>query len=68
MQFSEFLPFEGIDVGIDRPSLVSWQLYECRASFPYTGQLGDVTYNPGDYAASPETRLDELRRIGLALE
>ena len=69
VQISEFLPFEGIDVGIDRRSPVSWQLYERRGSFPYTGQLHEVTYTPGDYAAdAPETRLEELRRIGLALE
>ena len=69
VQISEFLPFEGIDVGIDRRSPVSWQLYERRGSFPYTGRLGEVTYTPGDYASdAPETRLDELRRIGLALE
>ena len=69
VQISEFLPFEGIDVGIDRRSPVSWQLYERRGSFPYTGQLHEVTYTPGDYAPDAlAVRLDEVRRIGLALE
>ncbi|MYI20987.1 MAG: sulfatase-like hydrolase/transferase, partial [Acidimicrobiia bacterium] len=69
VQISEFLPFEGIDVGIDRRSPVSWQLYQRRGSFPYTGQLHEVTYTPGDYAPDAlAVRLDEVRRIGLALE
>ena len=69
VQISEFLPFEGIDVGIDRRSPVSWQLYERRGSFPYTGRLGEVVYTPGEYAADAlAIRLDEARRIGLALE
>jgi arylsulfatase A-like enzyme len=43
-------PFQGIDVGIDRKSPVSWRLYEQHGTFAYTGSLGSVTYLPGDYA------------------
>ncbi len=31
-------PFEGIDVGIDRRSPVSWEIYEADGPFPFTGQ------------------------------
>ena len=69
VQISEYLPFEGIDIGIDRRSPVSWQLYERRGGFPYTGRLDEVIYTPGDYAPDAlVVRLDEVRRIGLALE
>ncbi len=40
-------PFEGIDVGIDRRSPVSWEIYERFGPFPYTGALHSVTYTPG---------------------
>jgi arylsulfatase len=51
-------PFQGIDVGIDRRSPVSWSVFERHGSFPYTGQLDAVTYVPGAYAPySPEAVL-----------
>ena len=43
-------PFEGIDVGIDRRSPVSWAVYEHHGPFPYTGNLESVVYRPGDLA------------------
>ena len=43
-------PFEGIDVGIDRRSPVSWDVYERHGPFPYTGDLASVTYRPGEMA------------------
>ncbi|MEZ5141781.1 MAG: arylsulfatase [Acidimicrobiales bacterium] len=62
-------PFQGIDVGIDRRSPVSWELYERFGSFPYTGTLHSVTYTPGDPAPdSPETMIDLLREIGSKFE
>jgi arylsulfatase A-like enzyme len=64
-----FLPFEGIDIGVDRRSPVSWELFTRRGAFPYAGTINAVTYEPG--APSPdaeETRIDDLREIGLALE
>lgn len=43
-------PFQGIDVGIDRRSPVSWRLYEQHRTFPYQGRIDSVTYLPGDFA------------------
>ncbi len=43
-------PFEGIDVGVDRRSPVSWDVYERHGPFPYTGELRSVTYRPGELA------------------
>ena len=43
-------PFEGIDVGIDRRSPVSWEVYEKHGPFPYAGTLRAVTYRPGDWS------------------
>ena len=40
-------PLQGIDVGIDRRSPVSWPVYERHGPFPYTGDLTSVTYTPG---------------------
>ncbi len=44
-------PFEGIDVGIDRRSPVSWEIYERFGPFPYSGTLGSVRYEPGEPGA-----------------
>ncbi|MGI9625051.1 MAG: arylsulfatase [Acidimicrobiales bacterium] len=64
-----FLPFEGIDVGVDRRSPVSWDLYSRRGPFPYTGQIDAVQYSPGPPAPDADSvRIDDLRKIGLALE
>lgn len=69
MQIFGFLPYEGIDVGLDRRSPVSWELYQRHGSFPYTGTITQVRYDPGDPAPdAEEVRIDELREIGLALE
>jgi hypothetical protein len=43
-------PLQGIDIGLDRRSPVSWPLYERHGSFPYTGSLASVTYLPGEPA------------------
>ena len=62
-------PFEGIDVGIDRRSPVSWEIYEELGPFPYTGALRSVRYEPGDRAPeSPEGMLDMLREMGAKFE
>jgi arylsulfatase len=62
-------PFEGIDVGIDRRSPVSWELYERFGPFPYTGALRSVTYTPGEPAPdAPVNLMDMLREIGAAFE
>ncbi|MGE3619092.1 MAG: arylsulfatase [Acidimicrobiia bacterium] len=64
-----FLPFGGIDVGIDRRSPVSWDLYRRHGCFPYTGALHAVTYTPG--ALAPDAgplQLERARQAALALE
>ncbi|MEE9414488.1 MAG: arylsulfatase [Acidimicrobiales bacterium] len=52
-------PFEGIDVGIDRRSPVSWDIYERHGPFRYTGTLHAVTYEPGDAAPDAPPQLAE---------
>jgi arylsulfatase len=62
-------PFEGIDVGIDRRSPVSWEIYETHGPFPFSGTIQSVTYEPGDPAPdSPRVMLDMLREMGLQYE
>ena len=62
-------PFEGIDVGIDRRSPVSWAVYERHGPFPYTGTLHSVTYTPGELAPDAGARwLDVLRESGSRYE
>ncbi|HYF44639.1 MAG TPA: arylsulfatase [Acidimicrobiales bacterium] len=62
-------PFEGIDVGIDRRSPVSWAIYERFGPFPWTGDLHSVTYTPGDPAPdAPSMMLDMLRDMGRTYE
>lgn len=69
VQLSGFLPFEGIDVGLDRRSPVSWNLYTRHGAFPFTGALTAVTYEPGAVAPDAAERLiDEARRVGIGLE
>jgi hypothetical protein len=43
-------PYEGIDVGIDRRGPVHWGVYERHGAFPYSGDLQNVTYTPGEIA------------------
>jgi arylsulfatase A-like enzyme len=58
-------PFQGIDVGIDSKSPVVWG----RGSFPFTGQIRQVRYTPGDLAPdSPVAMLDFLRQLGQSFE
>jgi arylsulfatase A-like enzyme len=58
-------PFQGIDVGLDSKSPVVWG----RGSFPYTGQISQVRYTPGDLAPdSPVAMLDFLRQLGQSFE
>jgi arylsulfatase len=62
-------PFEGIDVGIDRRSPVSWPLYERHGVFPFTGRLRHVRYQPGQPAPDAPTQfLDMLREWGRSFE
>ncbi len=62
-----FAPFQGIDVGIDRRSPVSWSLYERHGTFPYSGELVAVTYRPGPAAPyDPEHLVAAIRAAGRA--
>lgn len=62
-------PFQGISVGVDRKSPVSWPLYERHRSFRYSGGLRAVTYLPGAPAPyDPETVVQALREAAAAFE
>ncbi|MFN8040018.1 MAG: arylsulfatase [Acidimicrobiales bacterium] len=62
-------PFQGIDVGIDRRSPVSWEQYERFGPFPFTGDLHSVTYTPGDPAPdAPQNLMAMLREMGAKFE
>jgi len=62
-------PFQGIDIGIDRRSPVSWPLFQRHGGFAFTGQLHQVAYAPGQQAPdSPENYLDMLREWGRSFE
>ena len=62
-------PFQGIDIGIDRRSPVSWALHERHGAFPFSGTLHRVAYQPGDPAPdSPAGFLDMLRDWGRTFE
>ncbi len=67
--FMAMAPFEGVDVGIDRRSPVSWDVYQRHGPFPYTGTLTAVTYRPGEPSPdSAELFIDYLREAGTRFE
>ncbi|GGQ58323.1 hypothetical protein [Streptomyces flaveolus] len=47
-------PLQGISVGVDRTSPVSWPPYERHRGFRLTGRLRSVTYRPGEAASAFE--------------
>lgn len=62
-------PFQGIDVGRNRRSPVCWALYEAHGSYPYSGVIDRVTYQPGAPAPdAPGEMLELLREIGAKYE
>jgi arylsulfatase A-like enzyme len=62
-------PMQGISVGINPGSPVSWDLYQAHGTFPYSGELTSVTYRPGEPAPyDPETVVAALRAAGAAFE
>ena len=62
-------PFEGIDVGIDRRSPVSWKIYEKHGPFPYRGTLHAATFKPGELAPDAAVKfLDFLKEAGTRFE
>ena len=68
-QLTSMAPFEGIDVGIDRRSPVSWAVYERHGPFRYTGALHSVTYTPGELSPDAGARwVDVMRESGTRYE
>lgn len=62
-------PFNGIDVGVDRRSPVSWRIYQQHGTFPFSGRLRSVTYTPGPEAPdSPTSFIDVLKEWGRRFE
>lgn len=62
-------PFQGIGVGIDRGSPVSWSVYERHGPFPFSGRLDWVRYVPGELADyDPATIMRALREAGRTYE
>ena len=62
-------PFEGISVGIDPRSPVSWDVYRRFGPFPYSGSLTAVTYTPGEHAPdAPVHIVGMLRELGVRYE
>ena len=62
-------PFQGIDVGVDRRSPVSWSIREAHGTFRWSGTIHHVTYRPGELAPDAGRRwLDVLRESGTKYE
>lgn len=62
-------PFQGISIGIDRKSPVSWPLFGRHRSFRYQGTLRSVTYTPGEPGPdSPEAVAAALKQAAAAFE
>ncbi|MDI2127460.1 arylsulfatase [Yinghuangia seranimata] len=62
-------PLQGVSVGVDRKSPVSWPVYERHGAFRYSGALRAVTYTPGAPAAyDPETVVRTLREAAATYE
>ncbi len=63
------VPFQGIDIGADRASPVSWPLREAHGAFGYRGRIRSVTYQPGEFAPDSPYRAgpDEVRAMARAI-
>lgn len=69
VQLTWLVPFNGINIGIDRRSPVSWELAERRGTFRWTGNLRSVTYEPGELAPDAfATMIDQFREMGRATQ
>jgi arylsulfatase len=63
--FVGIAPFQGIDVGIDRRSPVSWDVHQRHGNFAYTGTLHSAHWEPGEMAGpSGAALVDILKKIG----
>ncbi|MCS0634850.1 arylsulfatase [Streptomyces sp. LP05-1] len=62
-------PFQGISIGVDRKSPVSWPVYERHGTFRYTGALHVVGYTPGEPGPdAPAVITAALREAAAAYE
>ncbi|MFE1348907.1 arylsulfatase [Streptomyces sp. NPDC058757] len=62
-------PFQGISIGVDRKSPVSWPLHERHRSFRHTGGIRSVTSRPGAPGPdSPEAVATALEEAAAAFE
>jgi arylsulfatase len=62
-------PFQGIDVGIDRKSPVSWSVHERHGAFSFSGEIHRVSYQPGAPAPDhPDNFMQVLRDWGRTFE
>jgi arylsulfatase A-like enzyme len=55
-------PFQGIDVGIDRRSPVSWERYLRHGTFPYSGALHFARWEPGEQSPEDPAKFTEFLR------
>jgi arylsulfatase A-like enzyme len=62
-------PFSGIDVGRNTGGPVHWGVYERHGSFPYSGELHSVRYQPGETADYDPALVAEAERdVALAFD
>src|SRR5690606_13019982 len=62
-------PFEGITVGRDPRSPIHWELAQREGSFPYTGVLRSVAWEPGPLPPdNPRHFIEQMRQIALTYE
>ncbi|WP_235736024.1 arylsulfatase [Nocardioides alcanivorans] len=69
VQLAWLVPFNGLNIGIDRRSPVDWELAQRKGTFAWTGQLDSVTYEPGPFAPDAfATMIDQFREMGRATQ
>ncbi|MGI9602004.1 MAG: arylsulfatase [Acidimicrobiales bacterium] len=67
--FYAMAPFQGVDVGINRRSPVSWEIFEAHGPFAYSGSILEVAIEPGELAADAGRHwIDFLREQGAKFE
>lgn len=68
-QLTWLVPFNGLDVGIDRRSPVLWDLHEKYGTNAWTGSLDRVVYTPGEMAPDAfPMMIEHFRELGRALQ